>query len=175
MLIGAGGTSDSASIQLATKRGTFIPNERRCERSPDSLKAAVEIWKEKYPNIRARSLTAVYNCVGLVFGSRRTWIDPAHLNLILIEDDYRSIEEYEVEIGDVVIYRNGSAYTHVGIIVNKNPNFKNASFEITVMSQWGADGEYIHLINEVPDNFGKSKEFWTDRRRVQCLTKLCKK
>lgn len=48
--------------------------------------------------------------------------------------------------------------------MNKKPDVRNASFEITVMSQWGADGEYIHLLDEVPDDFGKVREFWTDRR-----------
>ena len=165
MLIGAGGSNDRASIRLATKCGTFIPNERRRERPPDALKAAAEIWQAKYPNIRVRSLTATYNCVGLVFGSRRTWIDPEHLDMILREDGYRRLlREHEVEIGDLVLYRIGTEYSHIGVVINKMPDVLKASFEITIMSQWGADGEYIHLLDEVPDDFGNVKEFWTERR-----------
>jgi hypothetical protein len=169
MLIGAGGSNDSASIPLATKRGTFIPNERRRERSPDSLKAAVDTWTRKYPNIQLRSLTATYNCVGLVFACRRTCIDPAHLKMILTEDNYRRLSgESEVEIGDLVLYRaTDDEYSHIAVVVKKEPNIINASFEITVVSQWGFDGEYIHLIDEVPDSYGKIREFWTDRRTSQ--------
>lgn len=169
MLIGAGGSNDRASIPLATKRGTPIPNERRRERPPEALKAAMQIWTQKYPNIRLRSLTAVYNCVGLPFASRRTCIDPEHLKTILREDDYRRLSgEHEVEIGDLVLYRpNKDEYSHIAVVVKKEPKVINASFEITVVSQWGADGEYIHLIDEVPDSYGTIKEFWTDRRTSQ--------
>ena len=39
-------------------------------------------------------------------------------------------------------------------------------FDITVLSQWGDDGEYIHKLTEVPNEYGKAEEFWTDRRLV---------
>ena len=52
----------------------------------------------------------------------------------------------------------------IGIIIGKDPNVRNATFEVTVISQWGADGEYIHLLNEVPACYGEAEEFWTDRR-----------
>ena len=165
MLIGGGGESDRLSIKLATRRGTFISNERRRERPPEALRAAKEIWKEKYPNIQVRSLTAIYNCVGLVFGSRRTCIDTDQLELILREDDYRRLPgEHDVEIGDLVLYRIGNRYEHIAVVVNKERDLINASFEITVISQWGADGEYIHLIHDVPPALGIPQEFWTDRR-----------
>jgi hypothetical protein len=165
MLIGAGGERDRASIKLATRCGTFIPNERRRERPPDALRAAKEMWTEKYPNIRVRSLSAVYNCVGLVFGSRRTCIDPDQLELILREDGYRRLPgEHEVEVGDLVLYRVGNKYEHIAVVVHKKQNFINACFEITVISQWGSEGEYIHLIRDVPPALGTPQEFWTDRR-----------
>jgi len=165
-IAGAGGSQDRASIQLETRKGRYIPNERKKERLPDALRAALSIWVEKYPNIRLRSLTATYNCVGLVFACRRTCIDPEHLPMILKDDNYRRLSgENEVEIGDLVLYRvTQDEYSHIGVVVKKEPNIINSSFEITVVSQWGADGEYIHLMNEVPDSYGKIREFWTDRR-----------
>lgn len=168
MLIGAGGENDSASIQLATRHGSYISNERRRERSPDALKAAAEIWKQKFPNIRVRSMTAIYNCVGLVFGSRRTCIDPDQLELILREDGYHRLSgEHQVEIGDLVLYRVGYQYEHIAVVVDKKNDVINARFEITVISQWGADGEYIHSMHDVPPVLGIPQEFWTDRRLVQ--------
>ncbi|NER35601.1 MAG: hypothetical protein F6J93_16680 [Oscillatoria sp. SIO1A7] len=164
LIIDAGGAKDRASIPLATKRGNFIPNERGLYRPPEALEEAAKIWQDKYPNIRVRSLTSEYNCVGMVFGCRRTAIDIEHIGLILKEDSYRRLySEGEVLPGDVVLYGNGDRYTHIGTILSKEPDVKNASFKITVLSQWGFDGEYIHLLDEVPDNYGNVKEFWTER------------
>jgi uncharacterized protein YijF (DUF1287 family) len=106
--------------------------------------------------------------VGLVFGCRRTCIDPDQLELILREDDYRCLSgEHEVEVGDLVLYRIGNKYEHIAVVVHKKQDFINACFEITVISQWGADGEYIHLIHDVPPALGRPQEFWTDRRLLQ--------
>ena len=63
VIIDAGSPRDRASIPLATRSGTYIPNERVPERSPEALKAAARIWKGKFPHIQVRSLTAVYNCM----------------------------------------------------------------------------------------------------------------
>lgn len=89
MIIGAGGPSDRASIPLGTRRGTFIPNERRRELNPATLRASVDLWTRERPNARLRSVTAVYNCMGLVFASRRTCIDSTSLDTILREDEYQ--------------------------------------------------------------------------------------
>jgi len=37
---------------------------------------------------------------------------------------------------------------------------------LTVVSKWGADGEYIHGADKTPWIFsGKPAEYWTDRRK----------
>lgn len=167
VLIGAGGPSDRAHLPLATRRRTTIPNEKRLERNPAALRAAVELWSEKHPSARLRSATAVYNCMGLVFASRRTWIDPIHLPIILRDDEYRQLAgPHEIQPGDIIVYRDkhDRGVSHVGVIVEIKPEIQTASRRITVMSQWGGDGEYLHLIDDVPDAYGKLIEYWTDRR-----------
>jgi hypothetical protein len=166
-VIGAGGPMDRASIGLSTRRGTNITNERRLERAPAALRAASELWKKEYPNARLRSATAVYNCMGLVFASRRTWIDPVHLAAILKDDDYRKLAgPHEVQTGDIVVYlnREDRSASHVGVVVKIEPEIANASWNIMVMSQWGADGEYFHFVNDVPKLLGEPNQYWTDRR-----------
>jgi len=37
---------------------------------------------------------------------------------------------------------------------------------LTVLSKWGADGEYIHGASRVPAYLGTPAEYWTDRRTV---------
>lgn len=168
MIISGGTESDFASIQLATRKGRFIKNERRLEKAPAARREAVRIWTQKYPEVHPRSATAVYNCMGLVFASRRCWIDIDCLYMILSDDEYRKLSALsEIEIGDIVIYcRNGAKrVSHIAVVVEVIPNIETASFRTRVMSQWGADGEYIHKIDEVPEElYGVPSEFWTDRK-----------
>jgi hypothetical protein len=35
---------------------------------------------------------------------------------------------------------------------------------LTVLSKWGADGEYVHSSLELPSYLGTPAQFWTDRR-----------
>ena len=166
-LIGAGGPSDRAYLPLATRCGTIIPNERRHELPPAALRAAVEFWERARPNARLRSATAVYNCMGLIFASRRTWVDPDDLDTILEEDEYRQLAgAHEAQTGDVIVYRDRRDHSvcHVGVIVEIKPEIQTASWKITVISQWGAMGEYFHLIDDVPELLGEPMEYWTDRR-----------
>lgn len=164
-IISAGGPSDRDSIPLATRKGQHIPNERRGEKSLAQLRAAVELWQKERPNARLRSITAVYNCTGLVFASRRTWVDTDHIAMILADDGYRRLAvESEAGIGDIVVYKKNLALTHVGIIIGFDDDLSVGSREIKVLSKWGADGEYIHRIDDVPVLFGVPAEFWTDRR-----------
>lgn len=168
IIIGEGGPNDRAAIPLATRRGTWIPNEQRLERAPASLRAAVEIWTGKYPEIQLRSATALYNCIGLVFASRRTLIDPKYLVTILQEDEYRQVAgSQDLQLGDIVVYRRRSdqSVSHVAVIFAVERKIATASWEIWVISQWGGDGEYLHRMEDVPLDFlGEPTEYWTDRR-----------
>jgi hypothetical protein len=105
----------------------------------------------------------------MVVATRRTWVDPEHLARILKDDGYRRLpREEDTDLGDVVVYHDdeGSA-CHVGIVVRKNLLVPGGDQELlTVLSKWGADGEYIHAASRVPGYLGRPAEFWTDRRSV---------
>lgn len=82
----------------------------------------------------------------------------------MTEDGFRRVEEEELEIGDVVIYRSDNReISHVGLIAKITVIVERGQREITVLSQWGADGEYFHRIDDVHPNLGRPTEFWTDR------------
>jgi hypothetical protein len=167
VLIGAGGENDKASIRLSTKKDNYIPNERKKERAPDSLRAAKALWTRQFPNIKTRSLSATYNCVGLVFGARRTCIDPDQIKMILEDDAYRKLSsDGEVKVGDIVIYIKDNEYEHIGIVIEVIPDILTATHKVTVLSQWGQDGEYIHSVEDVPEQFGRTWEFWTERKLI---------
>ncbi len=170
LIIGAGGSKDRAAIPLSTRAGRFIPNERRPEFPPARLRAAADLWKRERPDAKLRSSTSVYNCTGLVFASRRTWVDPTYLDTIFADDEYYRVTKLsEIQIGDVVVYqRKGeSDPCHVAIIAEIAPKVGTASWEIKVMSKWGADGEYIHLLEDVPEIYGEPSSYWTERRPKQ--------
>lgn len=129
------------------------------------MAAAQQIHLTNHPNRKLRSLSSEYNCVGMVFAARRTWIEPEHVEWILQEDGYRQVaREADLDVGDVVVYRDGdSQVCHVGIIFSIAMNVGSADWQITVLSQWGADGEYLHDIYDVHPSLGEPSEFWTDR------------
>jgi hypothetical protein len=160
-----GSPQDSASIQLATRSGEYIENVRPLERAYETLKAAERIWKEKFPLIQTRSLTAVYNCVGLVFASRRTAIDPSLIDWILREDGYRQVLPPEgIQPGDIVVYRLKQQPAHIAVIIASSADSFGRKL-LMVMSQWGSDGEYIHPVEDVPEELlGKPTDYWTDRK-----------
>lgn len=105
--------------------------------------------------------------MGLIFASRRTWIDPEVLNDILVDDEYIKLADIqEIQIGDIVVYkdRHDNSISHIGVVLQKEPVISKASWNILIMSQWGADGEYMHPMEEVPCCLGVPVEYWTDRR-----------
>ena len=120
-----------------------------------------------HSSAEVRSLNSLYNCMGMVFASRRTWIELEleHLRMILQDDEYQQVpNEGELRQGDVVVYRDDDNYvSHVGIVVNIRTRIKEATREIFVLSQWGQDGEYFHLAEDVNPRLGKPAEYWTDR------------
>lgn len=157
-----------AELPLATKRGTRIPNERRREHAPIRLQAAKDIVLRSHPVAQMRSLSATYNCMGMVFANRRTWIDTDHLQLILQEDNYRQTTIDDIQPGDVIVYRDElGSVTHVGLVSCIEVNLADLSedmHKVTVLSQWGADGEYFHPADEVNERLGNPTEYWTDRQ-----------
>ena len=162
-VIGAGSNKDRASVSLATIDGWRVPNERREERHPEALRAALRLWQHEKPGIIPRSMSSVYNCVGMAFANRRTWIDPYYIVIILKRDGYKRIENSEVQISDVVVYYKNSAAVHVGLVVGINQI--GSSQSIRILSQWGADGEYFHKVQNVPESYGYPT-YWSERRNL---------
>lgn len=170
-IIDEGGSRDKRAIPLATRQGTWIRNVRRTENAPEALRDAAERWKRLLPNAILRSNTALYNCVGLVFASRRTWVGVDDLGpvlrLIFEEDGYNRLSSMaDVERGDVVVYRDpqGKEIRHIGIVIEKSAVVQKADWQVTVLSKWGPWGEYVHPLRDVPSGLGEPVEFWSERR-----------
>lgn len=170
-IFGRGSERDPAALRLYTTcNRNYVENERPDEERPiEALQAAYQYVKSISPSARCCSLTAMYNCVGVVFASRRTHVDCEHLDMILQDDGYRLISQKSAIEGDVVVYRKDGIPLHVGIIYElQDLSFARdgSQIELWVLSQWGQDGEYIHKLREVSTLYGDQLEFWTERRPV---------
>src|SRR5438874_2045743 len=79
------------SLVIQTREKWPIPNDLRPELSTQELRHWVQFWQGRFPNIRLRSVTNVYNCMGLVVACRRVWAYPEDLRKILVDDGYRQL------------------------------------------------------------------------------------
>ena len=159
-------------IRLQTKRRRDIPNYQPDERSPYWHEEAVKMDMGSHPEIVLRNTTAVYNCLGLVFAARRTWIEGLQserldeiFQMIVEDDELRPLRLEEAPvIGDLLIYRNtDGTFAHIGTVVKAESNLAQAKFDLLIMSKWGKHGEYIHRENDVSPRLGTPSEIYTDR------------
>jgi hypothetical protein len=167
MIIGRGSQRDPAALNLyTTANRTRIENERPDQEiCVEGLQAGHRHVLTVSPTARCRSLTSMYNCVGMVFASRRTSVATEHLEVILSDDGYRPVSQEKAMEGDVVVYRRNNVPQHVGIIYQLEKSLHSGQVINTwVLSTWGHLGEYIHRIAEVPNAYGDAREFWSERR-----------
>lgn len=152
------------AVQTELCDGNSIPNERPLfEWKREILEQGAWELERMMAGIVRRRLSAMYNCVGMVFANRRTHIDLSYLQMIFQGDDYRRISRSELREGDVVVYRFQNRRTHVGLILRIERVFAGEPI-VFVLSKWGEYREYIHRLDQVPTGFGAPIEFWTDRR-----------
>ena len=151
-------------IGLSTRKNTHIPNAPRMPKIPAIMQAAQAMVLGSHSSAKSRSLSSVYNCMGMIFAARRTWIETDHLRAILEDDEYRPIDRYELQQGDIVVYKNNhNEDSHVAIVFEVKLKLVDATLEVVVLSQWGQDGEYLHKDDDVNPWLGTPTEYWTDR------------
>ena len=131
---------------------------------PAKLEASVKQWQEWRPSAELRvPPTTQYNCMGLVFSTRRTWIGTEDWPKIQADDGYRPLRPGETKmIGDLVVYLFRGAPAHVGILVERLI-VHETEVSWRVLSKWGDEGEYIHPLDHLPTWCGDSPTYWTDR------------
>lgn len=167
VIVGEGGPRDNASILLATKKGQRIKNVRRLEKHPEQMRHAERFALAAGASVRTRSLSSSYNCFGLAFASRRTCVDDDQVPMILADDEYRRLQNRaDAMPGDLVLYRKApaGAFTHVAVVIEPVRDIGRGEVQMRVLSQWGQDGEYMHLPEEVPPWFGTIREYYSERR-----------
>ena len=117
-------------------------------------------FEKTYDKAQRRTApSALFNCHGLTFASRRTKIDlPSQIQLILIDDKYEIVPSANVKPGDIVVYvsdTTGDA-NHSGIVVAYDANLASP----IVCSKWGKGGEYVHPVHHCPRAYGPSVKYY---------------
>jgi hypothetical protein len=168
VIIGQGGPFDPVALQLQTRQRRHIDNEVRLDRAPESMRAAVEIITGNYPDAELLSATALYNCFGLAFASRRCWImDGNEVQKVLDDDGFHPLpwDPQFWQPGDVVLYRTeNDPISHVAVIVEKRANLETPEFSVRVVSAWGHNGEYLHPISTKSPLLGEPYKVMSQRQ-----------
>jgi hypothetical protein len=167
-LLDSGGESDNNAVRLGTRRTRHVKNEMRLEAPRELLRIDLEKCRSLHPFAEMRSVTNRYNCVGMVFATRRTWVEPEYVPLFLNDDDYRRLPSLqEAEIGDIVVYKTESGeIAHVGIVAIRDQNVATGTTTFKILSKWGPWAEFVHDPDDVLPNFGQLAEVWTDRKSI---------
>ena len=137
----------TSELALHTRRGNQIVNEINREplRYGDQLRAEDLEREYGFPCVhRPVNPSRKYNCHGLTFASRRTWIDSAEeVHKIIREDEYEEINPVaRVMPGDVAVYYGeGGDVEHSGVVIRLD-----ALNVPIILSKWGACHEIIHPV-----------------------------
>lgn len=124
---------------------------------------ALQLLGAKKDRVRVRSISEFpYNCVGMVLGNRRAWIDmdSERIQSSLTNDGYKMISQNLLTEGDVVLYELANELTHIGMVLCVDS--QNDS-NIWILSKWGFAGEFIHHLHDVPSEYGVASQFWSER------------
>lgn len=161
-----GGQGDS--IPLSTRKGTPIENSVMKPRKippeekwrMDGLSGIHSLSMSQQSQIEnTNEADTSYNCVGMVFGSRRVHICPSQIPLVLQEDDYQEVGPDDILVGDVVTWQDTDGdFNHIGVIVAVELK-RNIRFP-RVLSKWGNGGERIHPPRLVPTVYGPTIKYW---------------
>ncbi|MDA2912844.1 hypothetical protein MYX77_02580 [Acidobacteriia bacterium AH_259_A11_L15] len=68
---------------------------------------------------------------------------------------------HEVVNGDIVVFLRDGEISHTAVVLV--PEWIGKSFVPLVISKWGEAAEYIHTVNNSPDEYGREIRYWTDR------------
>jgi hypothetical protein len=92
--------------------------------------------------------TDSYDCHGLPFTGSARWINNDQVQKILDDNGYAKRDAGKVQVGDLVVYRNGGI-RHTGIVTKVAGG--NA---VEIESKWGRAGQYKHRPQDVPASYG---------------------
>jgi hypothetical protein len=147
------------TIRLETSTARGIDNHQNAQ-----VTHQVIAWDRKmqqdYPNAIPRTkVTVSYNCHGLTFASRRTWVyKSTSIQHILGDDHYEEIVDvHNVLPGDIAIYYSDKGDpNHSGVVVGAGPPLVVP----VICSKWANTGEFIHSVRDCPTIYGPTVRYY---------------
>ena len=138
-------------IVVQTAAGREIENTQEMEIDEVELNK-LPLFHQKYgPGLVVRTPpTGRYNCHGLTFASRRTWVfgDGNTLQHIIEDDRYSEVLPNDVLPGDTVLYFDERGVPwHSGIVVEVP---KDPPIVPLVCSKWAHSAEFLHRVTQGP-------------------------
>jgi len=147
------------AIRLETSKRSGIDNVQGGEIAAFQSKWNARLPKQ-FPDARRRTeMSAIYNCHGLTFASRRTRVENTQGVQKILQDDHwlELTNPRDVLPGDVVVYfaEEGEA-NHSGTVIECD----GPLFVPLVCSKWGNAGEFIHRVRYCPTIYGPVIKFY---------------
>lgn len=112
--------------------------------------------KKAFPKIQVvGDPTKAYDCHGFTFKSKKMRIYNEDVDKIIKDQDWKLTDDGKHKKGHIIIYRDKAGkVTHSGFIEEVG-----ADGNVTkVRSKWGASGEYVHDVKDVPSSYGTKTE-----------------
>ena len=149
-----------STIEVQARDGWNIPNGRVADPDPTAVAVTEQQIQLIFPEaIKVAPATGWYNCHGLTFATRRTFVPPWGTPIgnlvesILQRDGYVALGTAPPRVGDVAVYRDPQTHevSHTGYVSRVTGG------TIWVWSKWGTLAEYEH-----PAGVGLygAPEFW---------------
>jgi hypothetical protein len=142
-----------ARIALEAASGLDLPNEQSAERDPLELQQFRATFASRWQTLGCEMLPVSmlrYNCHGMTFAARRTWIDDRRLvPHIIAGDGYAEVDGNSAVPGDIVVYFDERGLAeHSGFVVEAATR---QTIRIPkVISKWGKAYEVLHWANRCP-------------------------
>lgn len=148
-----------SQLALQTRNERQVENEINREPVRAGDRIQVNDFQAEYRNAIHRPVdpSRKYNCHGLSFACRRTWIEQAkEVAKIIQDDEYQTVPIIDdVLPGDIAVYYRDGDAEHSGIVVRMDEISKHGFGKIripVILSKWGACHEVVHRVADCPYN-----------------------
>jgi hypothetical protein len=162
------------SIVVQTATGRDIDNSQQDEIAQVDINIHADLAKKAFKSEYHGEASAMYNCHGLTFASRRTGIFTDGVVEMILAEEYQEIKEHKhAHVGDIVVWiDNDGQITHSAFIVKIEPEKITPGVfpKIRVLSKTRIFKEICHDIHDSPPAYGSQKRIYRIKHGPAVIT-----